>query len=62
MYTMDQDIARRVAIKRLLPEMTHPSLLARFVDEIRTVGRLEHPNSMGSLETCTPTWSPQGTP
>ena len=40
----DQDIARRVAIKRLLPEMTHPSLLARFVDEIRTVGRLEHPN------------------
>ena len=40
----DQDIARRVAIKRLLPEMTHPALLARFVDEIRTVGRLEHPN------------------
>jgi len=40
----DQDIARRVAIKRLLPELSHPSLLARFVDEIRTVGRLEHPN------------------
>src|SRR5262249_53205364 len=40
----DQDIARRVAIKRLLPSMTHPALLARFVDEIRTVGRLEHPN------------------
>jgi serine/threonine protein kinase len=40
----DQDIARQVAIKRLLPEMSHPSLLARFVDEIRTVRRLEHPN------------------
>ena len=40
----DQDIARRVAVKRLLPELTHPSILARFVDEIRTVGRLEHPN------------------
>ena len=40
----DQDIARRVAVKRLLPELTHPSVLARFVDEIRTVGRLEHPN------------------
>jgi serine/threonine-protein kinase len=40
----DQDIARRVAIKRLLPEREDPSVLARFVDEIRTVGRLEHPN------------------
>ncbi len=40
----DHDIARPVAIKRLLPEMKDPALLARFVDEIRTVGRLEHPN------------------
>ncbi len=40
----DLDIERRVALKRLLPEMTDPALLARFVDEIRTVGRLEHPN------------------
>jgi serine/threonine-protein kinase len=40
----DQDIARRVAVKRLLPELGHPSILARFIDEIRTVGRLEHPN------------------
>ncbi|APR87330.1 Serine/threonine-protein kinase PknB [Minicystis rosea] len=40
----DQDIARPVAVKRLLPEMTEPSVLARFVDEIRIVGRLEHPN------------------
>src|SRR5262249_7540325 len=40
----DQEIARHVAIKRLLPEMNEPALLARFVDEIRTVGKLEHPN------------------
>ncbi len=40
----DQDIARKVAIKRLLPEGGQTGLLARFVDEIRTVGRLEHPN------------------
>jgi len=40
----DQDIARKVAVKRLLPEATDPVLLARFVEEIRTVGRLEHPN------------------
>jgi serine/threonine-protein kinase len=40
----DQDISRRVAVKRLLPEATDPILLARFVEEIRTVGRLEHPN------------------
>ena len=40
----DHDIDRKVALKRLLPEMTDPSILARFVDEIRTVGRLEHPN------------------
>jgi serine/threonine-protein kinase len=40
----DHDIERRVALKRLLPDMTHPAVLARFVDEIRTVGRLEHPN------------------
>jgi serine/threonine protein kinase len=40
----DHDIERKVALKRLLPEMTDPATLARFVDEIRTVGRLEHPN------------------
>lgn len=40
----DQDIARKVAVKRLLPEANDPALLARFIDEIRTVGRLEHPN------------------
>ncbi len=40
----DHDIGRKVAVKRLLPEMTDPSIVARFVEEIRTVGRLEHPN------------------
>jgi serine/threonine-protein kinase len=44
MLVHDQDIARKVAVKRLLPEMGDPAVLARFVDEIRTVGRLEHPN------------------
>ena len=38
----DQDIGRRVAVKRLLSQQ--PSTLARFVDEVRTIGRLEHPN------------------
>jgi serine/threonine protein kinase len=40
----DHDIGRKVALKRLLPELTDQAVLARFVDEIRTVGRLEHPN------------------
>jgi serine/threonine protein kinase len=40
----DHDIERKVALKRLRPELTDPAILARFVDEIRTVGRLEHPN------------------
>jgi serine/threonine-protein kinase len=40
----DQDIGRKVAVKRLLPELTDASIVARFVEEIRTVGRLEHPN------------------
>lgn len=44
LLVQDQDIARKVAVKRLLPEANDPILLARFVDEIRTVGRLEHPN------------------
>ena len=39
----DQDIGRQVAIKRMLGEAS-PHSVARFVDEVRTVGRLEHPN------------------
>lgn len=44
MLVQDQDIARKVAVKRLLPEAGNAMMLARFVDEIRTIGRLEHPN------------------
>ncbi|EYF05787.1 serine/threonine-protein kinase [Chondromyces apiculatus] len=40
----DNDIVRKVAVKRLLSDDTSPATLARFVDEIRTVGRLEHPS------------------
>jgi serine/threonine-protein kinase len=41
---VDQDIGREVAIKRLRGDVTGPGAVARFVDEIRTVGALEHPN------------------
>jgi serine/threonine-protein kinase len=41
---LDRDIGREVAIKRLRPDVQGPATLARFVDEIRTVGALEHPN------------------
>jgi serine/threonine protein kinase len=40
----DVDIGRPVAIKRLLPEASHPLGVARFVGEVRIVGSLEHPN------------------
>ncbi len=40
----DQDIARPVAVKRLLPELADTSALLRFVEEIRVIGQLEHPN------------------
>jgi eukaryotic-like serine/threonine-protein kinase len=40
----DNDINRPVAIKRLLPELNNPDVVARFVDEIRTLGMLDHPN------------------
>ncbi len=40
----DNDIDRPVAVKRLLPELDDPGLVARFVDEIRVLGQLDHPN------------------
>jgi serine/threonine-protein kinase len=40
----DVDIGRTVAIKRLLPEASTESNVARFVSEVRIVGGLEHPN------------------
>ncbi len=39
----DRDIDRKVAVKRLLAE-DNPRAVARFIDEVRTVGSLEHPN------------------
>jgi len=41
---VDHDIGRRVALKRLRGEFQSPVALARFLEEIRTTGRLEHPN------------------
>ncbi|MDC0721807.1 serine/threonine-protein kinase [Nannocystis bainbridge] len=43
-HAEDVDIGRPVAIKRLLPEASHPLGVARFVGEVRIVGSLEHPN------------------
>ena len=42
----DRDIGRVVALKRLHPGVASqsPYALARFVDEVRVVGSLEHPN------------------
>ena len=40
----DVDIGRKVAIKRLLPAAGDAIGVARFVEEVRTVGSLEHPN------------------
>ncbi|MGV3620225.1 MAG: serine/threonine protein kinase [Archangium sp.] len=40
---MDHDIERNVALKRL-PENCDLGRVLRFVEEIRTVGQLEHPN------------------
>ena len=39
----DNDIERAVAVKRLRPGLQGTSALSRFVEEIRTVGQLEHP-------------------
>ena len=44
LLVQDNDIARKVAVKRLIAEPGSASALARFVDEVRTVGRLEHPS------------------
>jgi len=39
----DHDIGRQVAVKRVLAA-DNPHAVARFIDEIRIVGNLEHPN------------------
>ena len=40
----DNDIGRTVAIKQLLTPTQNADGIARFIDEIRTIGQLEHPN------------------
>ncbi len=40
----DHEIGRTVAVKRLLGDGLEPAGVARFVDEVRTTGYLEHPN------------------
>ena len=40
----DQDIERSVAVKYLHPNLADEGMVARFVEEIRTIGHLEHPN------------------
>jgi len=40
----DHDIGRRVALKRLGSGLQSPAAVARFVDEVRTMGALDHPN------------------
>jgi serine/threonine protein kinase len=44
LLAQDHDIDRKVAIKALKPDMQAPGHVIRFVDEVRTVGSLEHPN------------------
>ena len=42
---IDHDIGRMVALKRLRgPNALAPETVLRFIEEIRTTGRLEHPN------------------
>jgi eukaryotic-like serine/threonine-protein kinase len=41
---LDNDIGRTVAVKRLKRDMKAPAILVRFMEEIRTIGGLEHPN------------------
>ena len=44
MLARDNDIERPVAIKRLLPGADDADGIARFIDEIRVLGELDHPN------------------
>jgi len=44
LLAVDHDIGRPVALKKIRTEVQSPEALARFIQEIRTVGCLEHPN------------------
>jgi serine/threonine-protein kinase len=55
----DQDIGRRVAIKQIRPDLKSEKATLRFAEEIRTIGRLDHPNivpihDVGADETGAP--------
>lgn len=41
---VDNDIGRTVAVKQHITPTQDPAGIARFIEEIRTVGQLEHPN------------------
>ena len=40
----DHDIDRKVAVKRLRPDVADEGAMLRFAEEVRVVGQLEHPN------------------
>ncbi|MEI7894760.1 MAG: serine/threonine-protein kinase [Myxococcales bacterium] len=40
----DQDIERKVAVKKLRNHTSHAAALFRFAEEIKTIGQLEHPS------------------
>jgi eukaryotic-like serine/threonine-protein kinase len=41
---VDQDIGRKIAIKKVASAATSRGALVRFIYEVQTIGRLEHPN------------------
>lgn len=41
---LDPRLLRRTALKRVHPDEVHPRVLARFLEEARIAGQLEHPN------------------
>lgn len=41
---VDNDIGRTIAVKKLITPTQNPAGIARFIEEIRTIGQLEHPN------------------
>jgi serine/threonine protein kinase len=51
----DEDIGREIALKELLPEgANHPAVAARFVEEARITGQLEHPGIVPVYELVQP--------
>jgi serine/threonine protein kinase len=41
---VDQDIGRKIAIKKVAAAATSRGAMVRFIYEVQTIGRLEHPN------------------